>query len=370
MAGISRRTSIRANGKAPSIAERARRRDGMALVSDQKTLARPAPVTLSAGLIILGSVSVIALAFAGIAELRSIETREAVEASLNEWPLKSLDLTLDSALSLIRASSMIAGACAAAAAVLGIFLFRRNRAARLGLSVLAIPLLVTGLATGGFMATLVAVSTVTLWLQPARDWFDGIAPAAGAANRERTERKKSPAAAGSPEWPPPASTEVIIPRKPVVSDSDARPKSVTVACVTSWVGTGFTLLFVALSLAVLSADPERVLVEVEKQTRGHLPRPDGRRVDLGEFRGRRHRHRLVSLGHPVRDAGLSPEPLGADRAALLGGCGHSPHGDRLHRRRLHPAAVDGLRDDDLAADAPRSAHVVRHGLVEGPSHGA
>ena len=265
MAGISRCTSIRANGKAPSIAERARRRDGMALVSDQKTLARPAPVTLSAGLIILGSVSVIALAFAGIAELRSIETREAVEASLKEWPLKSLDLTLDSALSLIRAASMIAGACAAAAAVLGIFLFRRNRAARLGLSVLAIPLLVTGLATGGFMATLVAVSTVTLWLQPARDWFDGIAPAAGAANRERTERKKSPAAAGSPEWPPPASTEVIIPRKPVVSDSDARPKSVTVACVTSWVGTGFTLLFVALSLAVLSADPERVLVEVEKQ---------------------------------------------------------------------------------------------------------
>lgn len=237
----------------------------MALVSDPKTLARPSPVTLSAGLIVVGSVSVIALAFSGIAELRSIETREAVEASLKEWPLKSLDLTLGSTLSLIRASSMIAGACAAAAAVLGIFLFRRNRAARLGLSVLAIPLLVTGLVTGGFMATLVAVATVTLWLQPARDWFDGIAPATGAANRERAERKHPSAPAGSPEWPPPVSTEVIIPRKPVVFDSDARPKSVTVACVTTWISSGFTLLFVALSLMVLSADPDRVLAEMEKQ---------------------------------------------------------------------------------------------------------
>lgn len=236
----------------------------MALVSDLKPLARPAPVTLSAGLIIMGSVSVVALAFTGIAELRSIATREAVEASLKEWPLESLNLTLDAALSLIRVSSMIAGACAAATAVLGVFSFRRSRGARLGLSVLAIPLLVTGLVTGGFMATLVAVATVTLWLQPARDWFDGIAPAAGAANRERAGRGQSPASVGSAEWPPPAVTDVIIPRKPV-PDSDARPKSVTIACGTTWVGAGSTLLFVALSLLVLSADPDRVLREMEKQ---------------------------------------------------------------------------------------------------------
>jgi hypothetical protein len=237
----------------------------MALVSDQKTLARPAPVTLSAGLIIVGSVSVITLAFTGIADLRSIETREAVEASLKEWPLRGLDLTVESALSLIRVSSMIAGACAAAAAVLGIFLFRRNRGARLGLSVLAVPLLVTGLATGGFMATLIAVATVTLWLQPARDWFDGIAPAAGAANRERAQRHQPTASADSSPWPPPAASDVILPKRQVVPDGDARPKSVTVACATTWVSTGFTLLFVALSMVVLSADPDRVLAEMEKQ---------------------------------------------------------------------------------------------------------
>ncbi len=245
----------------------------MAPVSDAKTLARPMPVTLAASLIIMGSVSIIALAFGAISELRSIETRGAVERALAEWPLRGTGLTIESTLSLIRASAMIAGACAAAMAVLGVFVFRRNAQARLGLSALAVPLLLTGLVTGGFMVTLVVVATITLWLQPARDWFAGIAPAAGAANRERARQAQltppgltpQDRATPSAEWPPPATLNVPVPTSPALPDGDARPKAVTAACLSAWVGSGLTMLVIAVSLAILSANPDAVLAELEKQ---------------------------------------------------------------------------------------------------------
>ena len=41
---------------------------------------------------------------------------------------------------------------------------------------LALPLFVGGMAVFGFLAALVVVSVVMLWLQPAKDWFDGVTP--------------------------------------------------------------------------------------------------------------------------------------------------------------------------------------------------
>ncbi len=226
----------------------------MAPVSDQKTHARPAPVTLSAGLIIVGSISVIGLAFTSIANLRSLETRTSVETALTEWPLNGWGLSLDAALNVMQVSSMIAGACAAACAILGGYLFQRNLAARKALSVLALPLLLTGVATGGFMVTIVFVSIITLWLQPARDWFAGIAP----QPRERPAAAAAPVTTG---WPPSAVTTSATPPQ----SADVRPSAVTAACVAAWVGSGLTLLTMALSLVVLRASPDQVLAELEKQ---------------------------------------------------------------------------------------------------------
>ena len=172
----------------------AHRHDGMAPLSDQKTPARPAPVTLSAGLIIVGSISVIGLAFTSIANLRSLETRTTVETALTEWPLNGWGLSVEAALNVMQVSSMIAGACAAACAILGGYLFQRSLGARKALSVLALPLLLTGVATGGFMVTIVFVSIITLWLQPARDWFAGIAP----QPRERPAAAAAPVTTGLP----------------------------------------------------------------------------------------------------------------------------------------------------------------------------
>ena len=52
-------------------------------MSDQKAqgkaLARPAAVTVSSGLIMIGAFLVVVLAFSGISELHSIATRKAVD---------------------------------------------------------------------------------------------------------------------------------------------------------------------------------------------------------------------------------------------------------------------------------------------------
>ena len=98
---------------------------------------------------------------------------------------------------------MVAGACGAAMVVLGFYVYRGNRGARVAVSVLAFPLLVSGFYVGGFMVTLVAIATGTLWLQPARDWFNGVAPTPKreiARWRRRQNRVPAASAAG---WPPP-----------------------------------------------------------------------------------------------------------------------------------------------------------------------
>ena len=48
------------------------------------------------------------------------------------------------------------------------------KGARVALSVLAVPLFVTGLVSGGIGSAVVTAAIVMLWFQPARDWFDGI----------------------------------------------------------------------------------------------------------------------------------------------------------------------------------------------------
>ena len=76
----------------------------------------------------------------------------------------------------MRTVSMVAAGLATAAAILGWHVLKRNRAARVGLSILAVPLFLCGLVTGGFLASVVAASVAMLWLAPARHWFDGTTP--------------------------------------------------------------------------------------------------------------------------------------------------------------------------------------------------
>ena len=99
---------------------------------------------------------------------------------------------------------MIAAGCATAAVILGYQVLRRSRTARIGLTVLAVPLLFSGMVTGGFLSSIVVACALLLWLQPARDWFAGRAaprPPGPGPSRPHPDDARGAAGAAGPVRP-------------------------------------------------------------------------------------------------------------------------------------------------------------------------
>ena len=117
----------------------------------------------------------------------------------------------------MRAGLTVAAVCAAAAAVLGFFVLQRSRGARLALSIVAVPILLTAPLTGGFVGALVAASTAVLWSGPARDWFAGRpgASAASSATKSPTPPTASASATSPADPPAPAAPEISTRAYPV-----------------------------------------------------------------------------------------------------------------------------------------------------------
>ena len=225
-------------------------------------------------MIMLGSGFVVVTGYEVISGLRSLESREAIEKFLAEPPGDGLGISVESALSIMHASALVAAGCATAAAVLGFHVLRRHRGARVALTVLAVPLFVAGVVTGGFMSSLVAVASLMLWLQPARDWFDG--KAAQSVQRAPEERAPAwPPSAPPPEQPSadPRAFEgfgrtLTVPvrtgqAQPVTEQR--RPETVAVAAITTWVFAGFAILSSVLGLIVVASSPDLLLDEVAAQ---------------------------------------------------------------------------------------------------------
>lgn len=271
-------------------------------MTDSAAPTRPRQVTLAASLIMLGSVAVVLAVFQRISELQSLETKAAVERFLAAPPGSDLGLGVQGVLDALHLIAMVAGGCAAAAAILGYQVLQRSRGARLGLSVLALPLFVSGLATGGFMSSIVVASAVMLWFQPARDWFNGIAREAGPRRPDPTVQRSSPPAPAAPsstdpssqptppsgppsgpssvpvERPPeagpravpgfgavgPDAQVVIGPQQASGGRGAARPGAVTLACLVTWAFASLAVLVVASSLIVLATNPDLIFDEVRK----------------------------------------------------------------------------------------------------------
>ena len=240
----------------------------------EKTLPRPRQVTMAGWMIMLGSAFVVVTGYEVISGLRSLESREAIEKFLSEPPGDGLGLSVESTLSIMHVSAMVAAGCATAAAVLGFHILKRHRGARIALTVLAVPLFLAGIVTGGFMSSLVAVASVMLWLQPARDWFDGKAapPVQRAPDQHR------------PVWPPPvppAEQPPADPRAfegfgqtlttPVRTDPTRpvaavrRPDSLVVAAIITWVFAGFALVSSVVGIVVVASSPDVLLDQIAQQ---------------------------------------------------------------------------------------------------------
>lgn len=282
----------------------------------QTTDARPSQTTLGGWMIVSGSVLLVASLFTTMAELRSLDTRRSVEETLAEPPLDTSGISVEGFLQLLHVSALVAGGCAAAMAVLGVYALRRHRPARVLLSVLAVPLFLSGIVAGGLLSSVVAVATVFLWLKPSRDWFDGTprevpeapakqgpdeaptpgSPGASAHQGPTPPRSEAPwsrpvgegeatgarpyagygasgstsgSAGGSAAGP---GTDTL-PRPwgaspssaPARGDRRTRPPAVLVACLTTWVFSGLvTVLMIGGVLEVL-LNPDPFLAEAQAQ---------------------------------------------------------------------------------------------------------
>ena len=219
--------------------------------------ARPVQVTLAGWLVVGGSVLVVLLAFSRVASLHSLDTQEAIERFLKSWPGDDAGLSVQGAQTLLRIASMVAAACGAATAILGWQVLQRSKGARVALSLLAAPLFVTGFTSGGLASAVVTAAIVTLWFQPARDWFNGISqPAPSPA---RPEQPAPPASGRSPllDLPPPTApplypTAYAAGSGPAAASAAARPRSVVWACALTWASTAAVFVVFATNLLQLS----------------------------------------------------------------------------------------------------------------------
>jgi hypothetical protein len=282
------------------------------------TPTRPRQTTFAGGMIIVGSVFLLLTVWESMTGLRGIESRDAVEDFLAESPGSETGLTVEGTLQLLRGVSTVAGVCAAVAAVLGVYALRGHRPARIGLSVLAVPLFVTGIAAGGFMSSIVAVAIALLWLSPSREWFRGeVAPDKAAADKAAgavwppplppydasssapsSSSSSSPSSAGSAPSSPAGSAAPVPPASPAAGDGplapgqpgpyahpfgepqaqhgtwpslpsapapDRRPEGVVLAFVLTLVSAGLVLVLVSISVLVMAVSPDLMLEEVLRQ---------------------------------------------------------------------------------------------------------
>ena len=168
-------------------------------MTDSKTLPRPPQVTMAGWVTIVGSVFVVIGVWEVIANLRSLDTRESVEDMLSDSPMNGTGIGVEEWLSILHTVSLVAAGCATAAAILGWHVLKRSRGARVGLSVVAVPLFFSGLFAGAFLSSMVAVAAALLWTKPSRDWFDGIAAVPPTPNRPGTPGGSTERSGG---WPP------------------------------------------------------------------------------------------------------------------------------------------------------------------------
>lgn len=249
---------------------------------------RPIQVTFGGWVILVGSVFALVSVYETVAGLRSIDTREGILKALSEPPLDGMGLGLQEVLDFMHGTALVAGACAAAMAILGGYVLRRNRGARLGVTILAVPMFLSGMVAGGFATSVVAIAAGLLWTAPARDWFNGKAPrqperaavgrggegpmtprdpwrapggdqspsglpggsaapsqAPGATAQDTLERPRAFAGFGTP-----ASAPSTAPTHRAAPDgAPERPRQLSTACLITWLLSSF--VFVAMGVVAI-----------------------------------------------------------------------------------------------------------------------
>lgn len=159
----------------------------------------------------------------------------------------------------IRVLAMVEAAGAVAAAILGWHVLRRSASARIGLTVVAGPLLLAGLVTTPLFAVVVEAGVIALWLPAANSWF--APPEPGRMKVMSDVPPPSPYPYGAP--PPPPYPYVPIGGAP--HEPDDRPGAVLTAAIITFVLAGLTALLGLLCLVVAVTVADDLLQAVHDQ---------------------------------------------------------------------------------------------------------
>lgn len=268
----------------------------------RSTEQRPPQVTLAATIVIAASVMVLMSAYDRVSGLRSLETRESVDEFLSGAPGSEMGLDREAVLGILQVSSVVAAVFAVTTAILGWYVLKGDKTARLALAVAVLPLFFTGLVIGGFASSFVAAATVMLWMEPARGWFatglwtppppreeverelpphdDRLTPWRGPTPGSTPSESSPPpfptpyAAPGAQEarpWPlQPGTTERDGARTSSHPSTTRRPGAVVAAFVVTVVAALVVGLFAALAMLVVALAPDVVMEEFERQASGEV----------------------------------------------------------------------------------------------------
>lgn len=200
-------------------------------MSQQDPGARPSQVTIGGWVIAIASVMLVISVFDEMGNLHSVDTRDQVTRALATGSARDLGLSVDDALEVLRWALIVSGGAAAVTAILGIFVLQRHTAARIVLTVAAVPIVLTSPFSGGFLGVLIGASAAMLWTRPARDWFAGrpVTQSArspfGSRSGEEVSRERPAPPPFRPLPPPVDPADDTDPSKPAgaVSASPAPP---------------------------------------------------------------------------------------------------------------------------------------------------
>ena len=251
---------------------------------------RPPQVSLASGIVMFASVLVLITAWEQVASLGSLETQEAIDSFLSEPPFSSLGLDLAATRDLLRLTSLVAAGAACATAILGWYVRKPDRSARLGLTIFAVPVFVAGVPSGGLAGAFVAAGAAMLWMMPAREWFaTGKWTPPTPVSKPAPVSRTTPGAAGlhptaqpGPGQPPPAARPfgtpgqseparpVPAPQGPPTSLQQrqllyTRPGAMVTAFVLTVVMAGGLLALSLLWIALAGISPEFLMSVLEQQ---------------------------------------------------------------------------------------------------------
>ena len=165
-----------------------------------RAVRRPRQVTVAGGLALTGCVLLVFQMLDSMSRVRSVDVRDSIDRFLSTPPGNGLGVEVDQVIGMMRGLVFVTGALAAAGGVLAVYVLRRHRPARVGLTVTAVLLVVIATTLGTpLLPFLVAIAAAMLWSREARDWFEGRSAAGQAAGNGST------AADGLPDGRPPGA---------------------------------------------------------------------------------------------------------------------------------------------------------------------